>query len=240
MSFSIFASQGVTSNVNEAIQLASGGYEFTAGFTDRTTGQAGVSAEGSNVLYTQDMLDNERWMRFGFDTTQQATNDIPYWTDPPPAPATGIGVFGGSYMPGGVTRLFNFGDNTAYNAADEAGDFQYTAAGGSLDFTQCNVGDLLLARFDFNVVPQVANTTLEIALIWANRDANDAITYTFALTGDPVFYGQGSVGKTFLNRPVLTAYFASQEDVNARALFAIRADNIVQIQPLTTLINIVR
>ena len=222
------------------LSKAEGGYEFTAGFTDRTTGQAGVSAEGSNVFYTQTMVDNDRWMRFGFDTTQQAANDIPYWTDPTPQPATGVGVFGGSYMPGGVTRLFSFDDNTAYNAADEAGDFQYTAAGGSLDFTQCKVGDLLLARFDFNVVPQVANTTLEIALIWANRDASDNITGTFALTGDPVFYGQGSVGRTFLNRPILSAYFASQEDVNARALFAIRADNIVQIQPLTTLINIVR
>ena len=207
------------------LNKAEGGYEFTAGFTDRTTGQAGISAVGSNVLYTQTMVDAERWMRFGFDTTQQAANDIPYWTDPTPASATGVGVFGGSYMPGGVSKLFSFDDNTAYNTADESGDFQYTAASGS---------------FDFNCVPQVANTTLEIAIIWANRDASDNITYTFALTGQPVFYGQGSVGRTFLNRPILSAYFASQEDVNARALFAIRADNIIQIQPLTTLVNIVR
>lgn len=231
-----FGSRGFSAPLNKA----EGGYEFTAGFTDRTTGQAGISAAGSNVLYTQAMVDAERWMRFGFDTTQQAANDIPYWTDPTPASATGVGVFGGSYMPGGVTGLFSFDDNTAYNAADESGDFQYTAASGSFDFTQCNVGDLLLARFDFNCVPQVANTTLEIAIIWANRDASDNITYTFALTGQPVFYGQGSVGRTFLNRPILSAYFASQEDVNARALFAIRADNIIQIQPLTTLVNIVR
>jgi hypothetical protein len=38
----------------------------------------------------------------------------------------------------------------------------------------------------------------------------------------------------------MSAYFASQEDVNARALPAIRADNEILIQPLTTLCTIVR
>lgn len=218
-----------------------GGYEFTGGFADRTTGTAGASDVGSNVSYTQALVDADRWMRFGFDSAQQVTNDAAYWSDPAPAPTSGVGLFGGSYMPAGVDSLFDFGFSaSSYSDAVETGSLQYTAANGSLDFTQCKAGDLALCRFDFNVLPQIANTTLEVALIWQTRDSNDNPTFTFALTGEPQFFGTGSVGRTFLARPILSAYFASNEDVNARALFAIRADNPIQIQPLTTLITIQR
>ena len=137
--------------------------------------------------------------------------------------------------------MFDFGFSASgYSDAVEAGSLQYTAASGSFDFTQCVAGDLALVRFDFNVLPQIANTTLEVGLIWQTRDANDSPTFTFALTGDPIFFGTGTVGRTFLSRPLLSAYFASQEDVNARALLAVRADNPIQIQPLTTLTTIQR
>jgi hypothetical protein len=217
------------------------GYEFTGGFADRTTGTAGASDVGSNVSYTQTMVDNARWLRLGFDSSQQQANDFAYWADPAPAPTAGVGLFGGSYMPDNVTSLFDYSFNSAsYSGQVLSGDFQYTAAGGSYDFTQCKVGDLALIRFDFNVLPQIANTTLEVGLIWQTRDANDAATFTFALTTQPQFYGIGTVGKTFLARPLISAYFASNEDVNARALPAIRSDNPVQVQPLTTLCTIVR
>ena len=61
---------------------ADGGYEFTGGFTDRTTGQAGASAIGSNVNYTREMVNEDRWLRFGFDPTQQASLDTAYWASP--------------------------------------------------------------------------------------------------------------------------------------------------------------
>ena len=218
-----------------------GGYEFTGGFADRTTGSAGASDVGSNVLYTQDMVDNDRWLRFGFDPTQQATNDTAYWTEPTPLPTSGVGLFGGAYMPSGVGSMFDFDFNAStYSDAVETGDFQYTAADGSFDFTECRAGDLALVRFDFNVLPQIANTTLEVAMIWQTRLADGTPTFTFALTGEPQFFGAGSVGRTFLARPLISAYFASEEDVNARALLAIRADNPVQCQPLTTLTTIQR
>ena len=218
-----------------------GGYEFTGGFADRTTGAAGSSDVGSNVFYTQDMVNNQQWYRFGFDSAQQATNDSAYWAEPAPAPTAGVGLFGGSYMPAGVTSMFDFGFNaSSYSDAVTTGDLQYTAADGSYDFSQCVAGDLALVRFDFNVLPQIANTTLEVALIWQTRNSSDAPTFTFALTGDPMFYGTGTVGRTFLARPLLSAYFASNEDVNARALLAIRADNPIQVQPLTTLTTIQR
>ena len=222
-------------------ERSDGGYEFTSGFADRTTGTGGASDIGSNVSYTQDMVNNDRWLRFGFDSTQQAANDFAYWTEPTPAPTAGVGLFGGSYMPANVTSMFDFDFNAStYSDAVETGDFQYTAADGSFDFSQCVAGDLALVRFDFNVLPQVANTTLEVAMIWQTRLSDGTPTFTFALTGDPMFYGTGTVGRTFLARPMLSAYFASQEDVNARALLAIRADNPIQIQPLTTLATIQR
>ena len=228
-------------SVTETVIRADGGYEFTGGFADRTTGQAGASAVGSNVSYTQEMVDNDRWLRFGFDSAQQVTNDSAYWTEPTPSPTAGIGLFGGDHMPSGVDSLFDFSfSESSYSDAVTSGDLQYTAADGSLDFSDCRVGDLALVRFDFNVLPQIANTTLEVALIWQTRLADGTPTFTFALTGDPMFYGTGTVGRTFLARPLLSAYFASNEDINAKALLAIRADNPVQIQPLTTLMTIQR
>jgi hypothetical protein len=236
-----FREQGPDSVDVASSEDSDGGYEFTGGFADRTTGTAGASVVGSNVDYTASMVAAKRWMRFGFDPTQQATNDSAYWSLPAPAPTAGVGLFGGSYMPAGVTSMFDYSFNSAgYSNALESGDLQYTAADGSYDFTGCKPGDLALVRFDFNVLPQIANTTLEVGLIWQTRDANDDPTFTFALTGSAIFFGTGTVGKTFLQRPMISAYFASDEDVNARALPAIRADNPVQIQPLTTLSAIIR
>ena len=153
-------------------------------------------------------------------------------------------------MPSGVSSLydFTFSDTSTtgvdgydgYSNLVDSGDFQYTAANGTYDFSQCRTGDLAIVRFDFNVLPQIENTTVEVGLIWQTRDAQDEPTFTFALTTQPQFYGTNTVSKTFLARPLITAYFASNEDVNARALPAIRADNPVQIQPLTTLCTIVR
>ena len=146
-------------------------------------------------------------------------------------------------MTGSFDFVFDFDFSAAsFNDAVEDGlaSLQYTAADGSFDFTDCKPGDLALIRFDFNVTPQIANTTMEVALIWQTRAADGTPTFTFPLTGNPIFLGAGSVAQTFLARPLLSAYFASDEDVNARALLAIRADNPIQIQPLTTLVTIQR
>ena len=218
-----------------------GGYEFTGGFTDRTTGQSGANDLGSNVEYTAAMANLEQWLRFGFDEDRQAANDVEYWGETDPDFDQTKGLFGGLHMPPGVTNLFNFTDDGTYNAAKTTGDSPlYTAATGSYDFTQCEVGDLAKVRLSFNAVPQQANTTLEIGLIWATRNANDEITYTFPLVTQPIFFGTGTVGNAYLNRVEMSAYFASSEDVNARALPAIRSNNTILVQPLSTLCSIVR
>ena len=101
-------------------------------------------------------------------------------------------------------------------------------------------GDQLRVRFDFNVIPQIANTTIEPALWYSNRNDNDDITFTFPLTTSPVFYGGGTVGNTFLNRVEISAWVISNEDINALTLPSIKADNPVLIQPLGLLITVIR
>jgi len=239
----------VSTAESDAILVTSqGGYEFTGGFTDRTSGTAGANDIGTDVEYTQTMVDDSRFYRFGLDSTRQIANDAPYWgnsslSDEAPHSGTtdyqGVGVFSGAYMPQGVTSLFSFTDDTAYNAESTTGT-KYNAATGSYDMSDLNVGDFCQFRFDFNLTPQVANTTVEVGLIWQTRDASDNGTFTFFLAGEPLFFGQGSVGQTFLNRPMISAYLASAEDVNARALPCIRADNPLFCQPLTTLFTVMR
>lgn len=237
--YQIATANGFTGTEAEyAVQsLTHGGQEFTGGFTDRLIGQAGASDFGTSVSYTQAQATAGTWRRFGIDATARDANDNPYWAGA--APTQGKGLFGGTQMPYGVTDMFDFTD-TSIAAAVTDGANPYTAANGSLDWTDCKVGDQAIIRFDFNVIPQVANTTVEVGLIFATRDANDNVTFTFPLTTTPLFYGTGSVGNTYLNRPQMTAYFASSEDINARALPAIRADNPVLIQPLTMLTTIIR
>ena len=220
------------------------GLSFTGGFTDRTTGQAGQSDVGSNRSYTSADAAADRWMVLGLDATQQASNDSIYWGSPDTASMDGYdatkGLFGGTQLPQGVDQLFDFSSTALSSDGTLSNGDPYLGAGGSLDFSTCQIGDKLECRFDFNIVPQIANSTLEVALIWVTRDSNATPTFSFSLTHSPLFFGTGTVGKTKLIRPVMTAYFASDEDINAVALPAIRCDNAIQIQPLTLLAAIQR
>lgn len=222
-----------------------GGYEFTGGFTDRTTGSAGANDLGTNVQYTAAQAASNTWVRFGFDRARQTANDVEYWGETNPDFDQSKGLFGGLHMPPDVTELIDFdfddtGVTGGFSDALTTGSNPYTAATGSYDLTQCRVGDLVKVRFSFNAVPQVANSTLEVGLIFATRDDNDNITFTFPLTTQPVYYGTGTQGVGFLNRVEMSAYIASEEDVNARLLPAIRCNNEILIQPLSTLISIIR
>nr|BAR25507.1 hypothetical protein [uncultured Mediterranean phage uvMED] len=223
----------------ETLLEAQGGYEFTGAFVERTTGQSGADDLGNNFQYTSAMAASKTWKRFGFSSAQQLINDVEYWGETDPSFDQSKGLFGGLHMPSGVDNLFSY-DDTDLQAAVTTGDLQYTEATGSYDFRQCQVGDLANVRFSFNAIPQQANTTLEVGLIWATRDSDDNVTFTFPLLTQPVFFGTGTVGKPFLNRITISAYFASDEDINARALPAVRSDNEILIQPLTTLCTILR
>ena len=230
---------GLQAALDLNLETTDTGYEFTGGFEDRTTGQSGANDIGSNVQYTSTMAQDGTWYRFGFSEARQAANDVAYFPVDDPDFDQTKGLFGGIHMPEGVSKLIDY-SNTDLEAAVTTGDLQYTEAAGSYWLEDCNIGDLVKIRFSFNAVPQVANSTLEVGLIFATRDDDGNTTFTFTLPTQPIYYGTGTQGQAYLNRVEMSAYIASQEDLNARLLPAIRCNNEILIQPLTTLISIVR
>ena len=225
------------SDLSESRQAGNTGYEFTGAFIERTSGQSGSNDIGSDFEYTQAMADSKTWKRFGFSTAQQVANDNQYWGETDPNFDQTKGLFGGLNMPTGFTQMFDFSD-TSNAAPVTSGNLQYTYAPGSYDFREGYPGMFAQIRFSYNVTPLVANTTIETAVIWSTRNDSDVVTFTFPLAAQPVLYDSNTVGDTFLSRIEITAYFASAEDVNARALPAIRANNRVIIQPLSTLLTL--
>ena len=213
------------------------GYELTGGFVERTTGQSGSNDIGTDFEYTQELAESQTWKRFGFSASEQVANDAQYWGETNPNFDQTKGVFGGLYLPNGFTNLIDYTD-TSVGAAVTTGNLKYTAANGSYDFKEGSPGMFGQIRFSYNVTPLVAGTTIETALIWHTRDESDNVTFSFTLTNQPITYDSNTVGRTLLNRVEITSYFASDEDVNARALPAIRADNRCIIQPLSTLVTI--
>ena len=230
---------GLQAALDLNLETTDTGYEFTGGFADRTTGQSGANDIGSNVQYTSDMAADEIWYRFGFSAARQAANDVAYFPVDDPDFDQTKGLFGGIHMPEGVNKLIDY-SNTDLEAAVTTGNLKYTEAAGSYWLEDCNVGDLVKVRFSFNAVPQVANSTLEVGLIFATRDDDGNVTFTFPLPTQPIYYGTGTQGQAYLNRVEMSAYIASDEDRQARLLPAIRCNNEILIQPLTTLISIVR
>lgn len=221
-------------------------YEFTGGFADRAVGGSGAEDIGSNVQYTAAQAADSTWLRFGFSRERQEANDSAYFPiTRPDIFDQSKGLFGGQHMAPGINNLFDFeyddrGAASSYSDAVTTGSLKYTEALGSYDVSDAQVGDLLKVRFSFNAIPQIANSTLEVGLIFATRDTSDNITFTFPLTTQPIYYGTGTQGQVFLNRVEMSAYFASEEDVNARILPAIRCNNEILIQPLSTLCTLIR
>lgn len=220
-------------------QDASTGYSHTGAFAGKPTSNNYVWEAGSGINYTQQDVDNGTFKVFSLDRAVHEAVDNPYWTTPTPTGVGGIGLFQGANLPEGVTSLvdYDFDYDAAYPASSGTG---FEGSTGRIRLNDLVYGDQLRVRFDFNVIPQIANTTVEPALWYSNRDDDDNITFTFPLTTSPVFYGTGTVGDTFLNRMEISAWITSNEDVNALTLPAIKADNPVIIQPLGMLITILR
>jgi len=165
--------------------------------------------------------------------------DSPYWTVPTPTGTPNVGLFQGANLPEGVSTLvdYSYDYDAQYPTSSGTG---FEGSTGRIRLNDLRYGDQLRVRFDFNVIPQIANTTLEPALWYSNRDDNDNITFTFPLTTQPIFYGTGTVGNTYLNRVEISAWITSNEDVNALTLPAIKSDNQVIVQPLGMLITVIR
>jgi hypothetical protein len=215
------------------------GYSHTGAFADKPTGNNFVWQAGAGINYSQTDVENNLWKVLSLSRSVHDAVDNPYWSTPTPTGNTGVGLFQGANLPDGVSSLVDY-DYVYNDNYDANGSTGFEGSTGRIKLNDCQYGDQLRVRFDFNVIPQIANTTIEPALWYSNRNDNDDITFTFPLTTSPVFYGTGSVGKTYLNRVDISAWITSNEDVNALTLPAIKSDNPVIIQPLGLLITILR
>ena len=234
------SSKGVsTTHPLATSQSAESGYSHTGAFAGKPLSNNYVWEAGVGINYTQDDVNNDTYKVFSLDRDVHLAVDNPYWSTPTPSGVTGIGLFQGANLPTGVTSLvdYDFDYDTAYPTSSGTG---FEGSTGRIRLNDLQYGDQLRVRFDYNVIPQIANTTIEPALWYSNRNDNDDITFTFPLTTSPQFYGGGTVGETFLNRTEISAWITSNEDVNALTLPAIKADNPIIIQPLGILITILR
>jgi hypothetical protein len=231
-------SEDVTEALNTGL-AGQAGYEHTGAFADKPLSNSYVWEAGGGIAISQADVDSGVYKVFSLSSTVHAAVDNPYWTDPTPTGNTGIGLFQGANLPDGVDGLFDFDYDydTAYPSSSGTG---YEGSTGRIDLSDLRPGDQLRVRFDFNAIPQIANTTIEPALWYSNRNPQNDITFTFPLTSQPVFYGTGTVGNTYLNRVELSAWIASEEDVNSLSLPAIKSDNPITIQPLGMLVTIIR
>jgi hypothetical protein len=219
--------------------VGSSGYSHTGAFADKPVSNEYVWEAGGGVNYTQADVSAKSYKVFSLSKAVHLAVDEPYWNSPAPTGQTGIGLFQGAYLPSGVSTLvdYDYSYDAQYPNSSGTG---FEGSTGRIKLNDVKVGDRLQVRFDFNVIPQVVNTTVEPALWYSNRNANDEITFTFPLTAQPIFFGAGSVAKTYLNRVEISAWIASDEDINALTLPAIKSDNPVKIQPLGLFINIIR
>jgi len=217
-----------------------GGYGRSSAFDEYQTGTEASQDPADYIEYTQELANTGTWKRFGITTAGNTARDGNWWGETNPNYDQSRGLFGGLTNPAGVDNFFDFSENTAFNNAQTSGSLKYTQALGSFSLKECNVGDLVLARFDLNIMPMVTNTTIEVGLIYSNRNSSDTITFTFPLTTTPFTYGSGTVGRGYLLRPTITAYIANDQDINSRSLLAIKADNPILVNPIGVLFTIQR
>jgi len=221
------------------INKGKSGYSHTGAFADKPISNNYVWEAGAGINYTNQDVNDELYKVMSLSRGVHEAVDNPYWSTPQPSNELGIGLFRGANLPEGIDSLVDY-DFVYNDNYDENGSTGFEGSTGRIDLSDCVYGDQLRVRFDFNVIPQIANTTVEPALWYSNRNDSDEITFTFPLTTSPIFYGGGTVGKTYLNRVDISAWITSNEDVNALTLPAIKADNPVIIQPLGLLITILR
>ena len=220
-------------------QYAKTGYSHTGAFAGKPLSNNYVWESGGGINYTQADVDAEIYKVLSLDNDVHLAVDNPYWSTPDVSGDDNVGLFNGYALPEGVTSLADYSYDFDSNYPTSTGT-GFEGSTGRIRLNDLQYGDQLRVRFDFNVIPQIANTTIEPALWYSNRNDNDDITFTFPLTTSPVFYGGGTVGNTYLNRVDISAWIISNEDVNALTLPAIKSDNPVIIQPLGLLITVLR
>jgi hypothetical protein len=235
--------------LEDILEKSKTGYSHTGAFAGKPLSNNYVWESGDGVFYTQQDVEDDLYKVFSLDYDVHLAVDNPYWSVPATSGQKGIGLFEGSNLPVGVSSLVDYQydydtENSSithqYYALNGGTQTGYEGSTGRIKLNDCNYGDLLRVRFDFNVIQQVPDTTITPALWYSNRNDNDEITFTFDLTAQPIKLGSSNLGQARLNRIPLSAWITSNEDVNALILPAIKSDNPVIIQPLGLLITISR
>ena len=230
---------GFASSVGGSSEYAKTGYSHTGAFAGKPLSNNYVWEAGTGISYSQTDVNNQVYKVLSLDNDVHLAVDNPYWATPDVSGLDNVGLFNGYALPNDVTSLvdYTYDFDTEYPSSTGTG---FEGSTGRIKLNDLQYGDQIRVRFDFNVIPQIANTTVEPALWYSNRDDNDNITFTFPLTTQPIFYGGGTVGNTYLNRVEISAWVISNEDVNALTLPAIKSDNPIIIQPLGLLITVIR
>lgn len=215
-------------NVVNSISGTKGGFTFTSGFARRIVD--GFNSEPIRI----DSDNVNKWVPLDFSSAIQDEVDEPWW--PGANPSNGIDLFGGSALPYDVSRMLDFTTQWSTAAYPEVSDQLGTTRTGTLRFDELDTGTTNLLRYDMHITPQIANTTVEVGLWFENRSTLDGTPeYAFPLPGDPLFFGTGTVGNTYLSRPIGTMYIASAADQYAYAIPVVKSDNPITIEPLSLL-----
>lgn len=233
---------GLTQDQLDVIEISKTAIEVTGAFEGKPLSNGYIWEEGVGFEITNAQVNAGEFVTFNFDSTVQIAVDSPYWNDSSnyerEAPASGTtdyigkGLFSNAYTdPIGEVFDFTF-DWNPYDGSNRV---------GRIKLNNCEVGDKLTVRFDFNMIPQTPNTTIVPALWYNNVSPTTGdITFTFPLTATPIFFGGGTVGQTFLCRPEITAWIGSEEDILSISLPSVKADSRCIIQPLSILLTISR
>ena len=229
------------------------GYSHTGGFAGKPLSNGYVWEVGDGIEYTQTDVNSGNFKVLSLDNTVHESVDNPYWSTPDVTSDPNVGLFNGYALPIGIDSLFDFtfDFDTTYptindfavnpTSSDSITSFNiFNSSIGRIKLNDLQFGDQLRVRFDFNIIPQIANTTVEPALWYSNRNTDNKETFSFPLTTNPIFFGQGTPGTTILNRTEISAWIISNEDTAALTLPAIKSNNPVIIQPLGLLVTIIR
>ena len=223
--------------IEKLILSGTSGYDVTGAFEGKDPGAGNVWTSTGGIAYTSADVNSVK--TFSLDPVIQPNTDNPYWSVPTPEPHTGVGLFGGAYLPNqplAKSPIFVF-DSVDNDTFEDGSNVTTT---GRISLSGASYGDQLRVRFDLIVIPQVTNTTVTPMLWYKNATPAGVVKYSFELPTQPVFYGQGTVGKEHLSRVEISAWIANEEDVHALVYPAVKADNPCIFKPNSMMATILR